>query len=64
MVAMSPCTSGHDIVEGVERKSGSPSYSHSPATSEDEEEVYTELPKKTVEETPKKSPTNAVTNTV
>ena len=33
-------------VEGVEKKSGSESYSHSSAESEDEEEVYKEPPKK------------------
>ena len=57
-----PATSG--LVKGVEKKRGSPSYSHSSARSEDEDEIYEEPPKKTVEEPPKKSPTNAVTNTV
>ena len=56
------CTS--DPVKAVEKKDGSPRYSPSSATSEDEDEIYEEPLKKTVEEPPKKSPTNAVTNTV
>ena len=54
-------TSGH--VEGVEKKSGSPSYSHSSATSEDEEEILEEPPKKAVEEPPKKPDHADVKNT-
>ena len=54
-------TSGH--VEGVEKKSGSPSYSHSAAVSEDEVEILEEPPKKTVEEPPKKPDHADVKNT-
>ena len=52
------------VVKGVEKKRRSPSYSHSPAESEDEVKMLEESPKKPVEDTPEKSLTNAVTNTV
>ena len=55
-------TSGN--VEGVEKKSGSPSYSHSAAVSEDEVEILEEPPKKPFKDTAEKSLTKAGTNTV
>ena len=50
-------------VEAVEKKIGSPSYSHSSVASQSKEEIVKEPPKKTVEEPPKKPDPANVKNT-
>ena len=50
-------------VEGVEKKKGDESYSVTPATSEDEEEILEEPPEEIVEEPHKKSDKGDVKNT-
>ena len=52
------------LVEGVEKKGRSPSYSHSSSRSDEEVEIDEQPLKKTVEDAPEKSPTKAVINTV
>ena len=52
------------LVEGVEKKGRSPSYSHSSSRSDEEDKIDEQPTKKTVEDTPEKSPTKAVINTM
>ena len=52
------------LVEGVEKKGRSPSYSHSSSRSDEEDEIDEQPTKKPVEDTHEKSPTKAVINTV